>query len=215
MGKSFSKRDALILPPQNTSMVRISLIFVCVALFCFYFADISITTHNPWLEIDRMIVGVFTPDFLSISAIGDALLKTVSFAIIGVSMGAVAGFLLAQIFHLRVVRFVCSFVRSIHELFWALIFLQMLGLTPLTGILAIALPYAGICAKVYSETLDESQTNALQAVPYGSGIISIFFYVRLPEVWTHIVSYTSYRFECGLRSSAVLGFVGLPTLGFY
>ena len=24
-----------------------------------------------------------------------------------------------------------------------------------------------------------------------------------------------YRFECGLRSSAVLGFVGLPTLGFY
>ena len=86
MGKSFSKRDALILPPQNTSMVRISLIFVSVALFCFYFADISITTHNPWLEIDRMIVGVFTPDFLSISAIGDALLKTVSFAIIGVSM---------------------------------------------------------------------------------------------------------------------------------
>ena len=78
----------------------------------------------------------------------------------------------------------------------------MLGLTPLTGILAIGLPYAGICAKVYSETLDEAQTNALQAVPYGSSIISTFFYVRLPEVWIHIVNYTTYRFECGLRSSA-------------
>ena len=215
MEKSVLKREFLKFPPKNTSMVRVSLIFLGVALFCLYFSDVSITTHDPWLEINRMIAGVFTPDFLAINAIGDALLKTVSFAIIGVSIGAVAGFLLAQIFHLRVVRFVCSFVRSIHELFWALIFLQMLGLTPLTGILAIALPYAGICAKVYSETLDESKAHALQAVPYGSGIISIFFYVRLPEVWTHIVSYTSYRFECGLRSSAVLGFIGLPTLGFY
>ena len=215
MGKSVLKGDVLKFPPKNTSMVRVSLMFVGVALFCLYFSDVSITTHDPWLEINRMIVGVFTPDFLAIGAIGDALLKTVSFALIGVSMGAVSGFLLAQIFHLRVVRLVCSFVRSIHELFWALIFLQILGLTPLTGILAIALPYAGICAKVYSETLEESQTHALQVVPDGSGIISTFFYVRLPEVWTHIVSYTSYRFECGLRSSAVLGFIGLPTLGFY
>ena len=130
MSKFVLKRDVFKLPPQNTSMVRVSLIFVGVALFCLYFSDVSITTLDPWLEIDRMIVGVFTPDFLAINAIGDALLKTVSFAIIGVAMGAVAGFLLAQIFHLRVVRFVCSFVRSIHELFWALIFLQMLGLTP-------------------------------------------------------------------------------------
>ena len=215
MGKYFHKRAPLTFKAHNSSMVRISLIFICVALFCFYFADISITTRSPWLEIDRMLVGIFTPDFLAINAIGDALLKTVSFAIIGVALGAVSGFLLAQIFHLRVVRLVCSFVRSIHELFWALIFLQMLGLTPLTGILAIALPYAGICAKVYSETLDEAETLALQTVPLGSGIISSFFYVRLPEVWVHIVNYTSYRFECGLRSSAVLGFVGLPTLGFY
>ena len=215
MGKSVLKRDLLKSRPKNTSMARVSLMFVGAALFCLYFSDVSITTQDPWLEINRMIVGVFTPDFLAISAIGDAILKTVSFALIGVALGAVSGFLLAQIFHLRFVRFICSFVRSIHELFWALIFLQMLGLTPLTGILAIALPYAGICAKVYSETLDESQTHTLQVVPDGSGIISIFFYVRLPEVWTHIVSYTNYRFECGLRSSAVLGFIGLPTLGFY
>jgi len=37
----------------------------------------------------------------------------------------------------------------------------------------------------------------------------------LPDIWVHIVNYTSYRFECGLRSSAVLGFIGMPTLGFH
>lgn len=189
--------------------------FVGVALFCLYFADISITTHDPWLEANRMLLGVITPDFLAIDDIGSALLQTVSFALVGVALGAVAGFLLAQVFHLRIVRLFCAFVRAIHELFWALIFLQMLGLTPLTGVLAIALPYAGICAKVYAETLEEAEVPALQAVPYGSGLVSTFFYVRLPEVWVHIVNYTGYRFECGLRSSAVLGFVGLPTLGFY
>ncbi len=30
-----------------------------------------------------------------------------------------------------------------------------------------------------------------------------------------MATYTSYRFECAIRSSAILGFVGLPTLGFH
>ncbi len=215
MTASPSLLSGLLNRPRYSPMVRTSLGFIGVALVALYFADISITTHDPWAEINRMVVGVFTPDFLAIDAIGSALVKTVAFALIGVALGAVAGFLLAQVFHFTLVRLVCSFVRAIHELFWALIFLQMLGLTPMTGILAIALPYAGICAKVYAETLEEAQMPALKTVPLGAGLVSTFFYVRLPDVWIHIVTYTSYRFECGLRSSAVLGFVGLPTLGFY
>jgi phosphonate transport system permease protein len=195
--------------------LKTSLGFVVVAVICLYFSDISITTHDPWMEMKRMFIGAVTPDFFAIKGIGWALIQTVSFALVGVSLAAVFGFLLALVFHLRTIRIVCSFLRSIHEIFWALIFLQMLGLSPLTGILAIALPYAGICAKVYAEILDEAQTPALQAIPSGTGTVSTFFYARLPDVWAHIFNYTSYRFECGLRSSAVLGFVGLPTLGFY
>jgi phosphonate transport system permease protein len=113
------------------------------------------------------------------------------------------------------VRWFCAAIRAIHELFWALIFLQMLGLSPLTGVLAIAIPYAGICAKVYAETLEEAQLPALRVLPQGTGIVSAFFFARLPDVWVHLKTYTSYRFECGLRSATVLGFVGLPTLGFH
>ncbi|MCP3866764.1 MAG: hypothetical protein GY703_01445 [Gammaproteobacteria bacterium] len=86
---------------------------------------------------------------------------------------------------------------------------------PLTGVLAIAIPYAGICAKVYAEILEEAQPDALKALPRGTSSISTFFFVRLPDSWVHIKNYTGYRFECGLCSGAVLGFVGLPTLGYY
>ena len=40
-------------------------------------------------------------------------------------------------------------------------------------------------------------------------------FVRMPDAWAHFKTYALYRLECGLRSSAVLGFVGLPTIGFH
>ena len=54
---------------------------------------------------------------------------------------------LALVFHNRVVRefFVQLFARST-SFSWALIFLQFFGLHPVTGVLAIALPYAATFA---------------------------------------------------------------------
>jgi phosphonate transport system permease protein len=163
----------------------------------------------------RMAWGVVTPNFAGVVGLGMVILQTIAFALCGVVLAAVAGFLLAQVFHLGPVRWICASVRAVHEIFWALIFLQMLGLSPLTGVLAIAIPYAGICAKVYAETLEEAELPVLRILPPGTGIVSAFFFARLPDVWVHIKNYTGYRLECGLRSSAVLGFVGLPTLGFH
>lgn len=201
--------------PDYSPSVKASLGFVALAFVCLAFADLSITTLDPWTEMKRMALGVLTPDFLVVSNLGTVILQTIAFALCGVALGAVGGFFLSQIFHIGAVRWSCAFVRAIHELFWALILLQILGLTPLTGVLAIAIPYAGICAKVYAETLEESQPAVLKVLPPGSSLVTVFFFARLPDVWVHIKNYTGYRFECGLRSSAVLGFVGLPTLGFY
>src|SRR5262249_35812152 len=122
---------------------------------------------------------------------------------------------LALVFRWRAVRILASSLRSVHELFWALLFVQFFGLNALTGILAIALPYTGIFAKVFAEILEEADPGPLRALPEGTGLLSELFYARLPAVWAGVRSYTSYRVECGLRSSAVLGFIGLPTLGFH
>jgi len=193
---------------------KVSWLFVLIAGVSLLFADIEIISLEPWQELKRLFLGLVSPDWSNPAEIGHAFLQTLAFAILGVAAGSFFGFLLALIFHWRWVQVVCAFIRAIHELFWALIFLQIFGLHPLTGLLAIGLPYAATFAKIYSEILEEGDRSALQAVDRNASFISSFFYARLPDLWAHFKTYTLYRLECGLRSSAVLGFVGLPTLGY-
>lgn len=198
-----------------STSIRITAVFVAIAILCLFGADLAVTTVNPWQDLFDLFLGIVTPDFFSIDGIATALLRTLAFAFTGVALGSIAGGLLALVFRYRAVRVFCAFIRAIHELFWALIFLQFFGLHPLTGVLAIAIPYAGIFAKVYSEILDETDPTPERVLPAGVRSMSAFLYARIPDALPHLITYTSYRLECGLRSSAVLGFVGLPTLGYY
>lgn len=200
---------------SRASPLRTSLGFVALALLCLAFADLEITSLNPWDDLYRFGVGLVTPDFSQGSYLLSALAYTVAFGILGTVLAAVAGLALAQIYHFRAVRVGAAFIRAIHELFWALLFLQIFGLTPITGLFAIAVPYTGVFAKVYSEILEEADDAAARALPAGASRASVFLFARLPDAWAAMKSYTYYRFECGLRSSAILGFVGLPTVGFF
>jgi len=199
----------------SSPLARTTGIFFGIAIICAAFADLAITTVDPWAEFGRLLNGVITPDFFSTDSLALSLGYTIAFAILGVALANLAGLGLALLFFSRTVRVFCAVIRAVHELFWALIFLQLFGLSPLTGILAIAVPYAGIIAKVYAEILEEADQTPLKALPAGTGWASSYLFVRLPDAWVHFKSYSMYRLECGLRSSAVLGFIGLPTLGFH
>lgn len=194
---------------------KISWLFFFIAIICIPFSDLSIITYDPLTELTHLFYGLLSPSLSGIADPFDAILQTISFAFLGVGFGCIIGFFLALIFHWRIIRITCALLRSVHELFWALIFLQIFGLHPITGLLALGIPYAATFAKIYAEIIEESDHRAYDVIRHHSGTISAFFYTRLPDLWPHFMHYTSYRFECGLRSSAVLGFVGLPTLGYY
>jgi len=200
---------------MRLSTRSLSLTFVLIALVCWFFADTSRLTAEPWQELSRIGLGFVTPSFLSYSELFSSLANTLSFALIGVAVAAILGMVLTHFFEWRLVRVFCAFVRSIHELFWALLFLQVFGLSTLTGLLAIIIPYTGIFAKVYAEILEESDQTAFQSLPHRTGRWSSHLYARLMSAWPQLIHYTQYRLECGIRSSSVLGFVGLPTLGFH
>jgi phosphonate transport system permease protein len=105
-------------------------------------------------------------------------------------------------------------LRSVPELVWALLFVRIAGLGPTAGVLAIALAYAGMLAKVYAEILESSDAHALDTLlANGSGRLPALLYGALPESSAELVSYTVYRWECAIRGSAVMGFVGAGGLG--
>jgi phosphonate transport system permease protein len=131
------------------------------------------------------------------------------------SVSALPGRMHALPFLLRqAVRWLLILLRSVPELVWALIFVRVVGLGPTAGVLAIALTYAGMLGKVYAEILESGETHAATALlRNGSGRLQAFFYGLLPANAAELTSYTVYRWECAIRSSAVLGFVGAGGLG--
>ena len=131
------------------------------------------------------------------------------------SVSALPGRMNALPFVLRqAVRWLLIVLRSVPELVWALVFVRVVGLGPTAGVLAIALTYSGMLGKVYAEILESGETHATTALlRNGAGRLQAFFYGVRPTNAAELTSYTVYRWECAIRSSAVLGFVGAGGLG--
>ena len=112
------------------------------------------------------------------------------------------------------VRSLLVLLRSVPELVWALLLVRIVGLGPTAGVIAIALTYCGMLGKVYAEILESSDASACNSLLHnGSGRLKALLYGALPESAAELVSYTIYRWECAIRGSVVMGFVGAGGLG--
>lgn len=105
-------------------------------------------------------------------------------------------------------------LRSIPEIVWALLFVRAVGLGPTAGVLAIAITYSGMLGKVYAEIFESVDSRPARAL-LGAGTprLMAFFYGVLPNAAGEMISYTVYRWECAVRASVVMGFVGAGGLG--
>nr|WP_242030586.1 ABC transporter permease subunit [Coleofasciculus sp. FACHB-501] len=183
-----------------------------------------------------------SPEFLQLTL--DSTLKTLAYAVCGtffsVLIGLVGGVFSSEIWWQSVsnsklntqtrsraslqlkiqppwvmIRGVLAIPRAIHELIWGLFFLNIFGLDPLVAVLAIAIPFGAITAKVFSEILDETPRQPLIAL-LNSGVppLNAFAYSLIPQAFLNLFSYAFYRFECSIRSAAVLGIIGAGGLGY-
>lgn len=192
----------------------------------------DLVNQGGWYLVVRFLVAALSPDlspeFLLLTL--DATLKTLAYAVCGtffcVIIGLVGGVLSTEVWwksvSLRgsqapwlIVRAILAIPRGIHELIWGLFFVNIFGLDPLVAVLAIAIPFGAITAKVFSEILDETPRGPLLAL-LNSGVptLSAFAYTLIPQAFPNLLSYSFYRLECSIRSAAVLGIIGAGGLGY-
>ncbi len=166
-------------------------------------------------------------DFLGV--VLDATITTLAFAALGTAValviGVVGGLVLSDVawsrrppLPLRLVRTLLRAllvaVRSIHELVWALLLVSVLGLDPLVAVLAIALPFGAQTAQVFGDTFDGLPTTVLASLRQaGAPALPAVVYALLPPAGPLMLSYSFYRFECAVRSTVLLGAVGVGGLG--
>lgn len=162
----------------------------------------------------------------------EALRLTLVFAAAGMSLalsvGLLLGFATTRAWWVRgehhpiaapvhaLLRGLIAVMRAVHELVWAILLLAALGLNSMSAVLAIAIPYAGTLAKVFGEMLDEADRDAARALQgTGASAAQVFLFGLLPRALPDMAAYAFYRLECAVRSAAILGFFGFPTLGYF
>lgn len=186
----------------------------------------DLINRRGWASFARFWAAVAEPalaaEFLTLTL--EAAGITLAFAVLGTAVSVVIGGVGALSLSLsftgggvlwRVARAVFAVLRSIHEVLWAILGIQVLGFDPLVAILAIGIPFGAVTAKVYAEIIDDADQRPYRNLrAQGAGRVAALVYGTLPTVTPQLVSYGFYRLECSVRSAAVLGVLGIGGLGF-
>lgn len=161
------------------------------------------------LETLAMATAGIALSFLIAAPLAVAMTRSLSVARIGPGPGRWRGQLVRQ-----AARALLMVLRAIPEVVWALVFVRVLGLGPAAGVLALAITYGGMLGKVYAEILESADTRPARALlEAGSPRLTALFYALVPGAAQELASYTVYRWECAVRASVVMGFVGAGGLG--
>ena len=95
------------------------------------------------------------------------------------------------------------------------IFVAAVGFGILPGVLALGLHSAGMLGKFYAEAIETADPGLVEAVEaVGGSRFQVIVFGILPQVVTHFIDYSLYRWEYNFRASTVVGMVGAGGIGF-
>jgi phosphonate transport system permease protein len=205
--------------------------------------DLRIFLHgDAWLQIASFIKGMLPPDLSApfvkrtlwsgVETIAVSLIGTVLAVLIALPLGIISSrttlrglYVLEErrrspfLYHLRALPYWAStlslnLLRSIPELFWALIFILAVGLGPFAGVLALGFHTGGVLGKLFSEVIENVDPRPLEALQTtGASVASILAYGTFPLALPQLLAYTLYRWEVNIRAAAIIGVVGAGGLG--
>lgn len=171
---------------------------------------------HPDMSPSLLSLGIYSAWITLVYAVAGMSLALIYAFIVGIlASGTLTSNKAARICSKIFFRGILGFTRSIHELVWAWLFVATLGLSPYAAIFAIAIPYGGILGRIFADMLNDVSVEPINALKTaGASKLQMLVYGYLPLVRADMISYTMYRFECAIRSSSIMSFVGLGGLGY-
>jgi phosphonate transport system permease protein len=213
--------------PASARLATPLMLLAAFAIFAFGLFDLGFSPSklvSGLREIGWISLMMIPPDPGSslptyLSALGEtlsiALLGTTiaAFMALPVSLLAARNIVPSAIFRFPVRRFLDS-IRGVDTLIWALVWINVVGLGPFAGVLAIAVSDFGAFGKLFSEAIegaDKKQVEGIRASG-GSALHEIRFGL-MPQVLPVIAGQVLYFIESNTRSATIIGIVGAGGIG--
>ena len=221
-----AQHASLFLPIYESHWRAITGFIFAMALFIYGLLSLDVTfarLYGGLGELGSMVMRMLPPDPGRFNLYLDAMLETLAIALLGTLLAAIAafplGFLAARNTTLnRLVQFMArrSFdtLRGVDILIWALIWINVVGLGPFAGVLALFMSDLGIFGKLFSEAIEAADNKPVEGVlsTGGSSTASVRFGV-LPQLMPVMLSQVLYAFESNTRSASIIGIVGAGGIG--
>lgn len=172
-----------------------------------------------WTLVGLMFV---PPDLSWLPRAMAAMWESIAIAWIGTLIGAVLSFPLAFLassnlagrLSVGIVRQVLNVFRAIPEIIFAILFIPVLGLTPVTGALAIGISSVGTIGKLVAEVIESIDPGPVEAADaVGASRAERIRWGVIPQIMPEVVALWLYRFEINVRAGAVLGLIGAGGIG--
>ena len=215
----------------RTRLTTIAVVAGLVGLFVYGVTTLEVSFWrilNGFGNLGTFVVLMLPPDpgsWARATLFVKALFETIAIAFLGTILAAVIafplGFIAARnVIANKVVHFLArrslDTVRGVDALIWALIWVNVVGLGPFAGMLAIMTSDIGAFGKLYSEAIEAADRKPVEGVTsMGGGKLHEIRFGMIPQVLPVIASQVLYYIESNTRSSTIIGIVGAGGIGLY
>ena len=213
--------------PASARLAMPAIILAVFAIFVFGLVDLGFSPAklvSGLSQLGWITVMMIPPDpGSSLPAYLAALGETLSIALLGTTLAAVAALpvsLLAarniipsNLLRFPVRRFLDS-IRGVDTLIWALVWINVVGLGPFAGVLAIALSDFGAFGKLFSEAIEAADRKQVEGIrASGGNALHEIRFGLMPQVLPVIAGQVLYFIESNTRSATIIGIVGAGGIG--
>lgn len=213
--------------PAASRLATPAMLVAAFAVFVYGLVDLGFSPAKLFAGMNQLgwiTLMMIPPDpGSSLPAYLSALGETLSIALLGTTLAAVAALPFSLLAARNIipsawlrfpVRRVFDSIRGVDTLIWALVWINVVGLGPFAGVLAIALSDFGAFGKLFSEAIEAADKKQVEGIrASGGNALHEIRFGLMPQVLPVIAGQVLYFIESNTRSATIIGIVGAGGIG--